>query len=105
MNRREIMIGGAAVAAVAATGLKDEEPKLFIGVNGSANASKDAVLATLRDAPGDHAETILRIERAPERRIFFVDVGRMPTIKAEAHMRAVMAKHANRLSPLEQRLA
>ena len=49
-------------------------------------------LRTLEDAT-----VIYRISRAPERRIFYIDVGNLPKIKAEQYMRDMMTKHKNRL--------
>jgi len=45
----------------------------------------------------EDATVIYRISRAPERRVFYIDVGQMPKIKAEQHMRDMMTKHKNRL--------
>lgn len=40
---------------------------------------------------------IYRISRAPERLIFYIDVGNLPKIKAEQHLRDMMTRHKNRL--------
>jgi hypothetical protein len=40
---------------------------------------------------------IYRISRAPERRIFYIDVGNLPKIKAEQYLRDVMARYRNKL--------
>ena len=40
---------------------------------------------------------IYRLARAPERRIFYIDVGNLPKGKAEEYMRAIMTKHRNKL--------
>ena len=40
---------------------------------------------------------IYRISRAPERRIFYIDVGNLPKMKAEQYVRDIMVKHKNRL--------
>ena len=45
----------------------------------------------------EDATVIYRISRAPERRVFYIDVGQMPKMKAEQHMRDMMSKHKNRL--------
>jgi hypothetical protein len=45
----------------------------------------------------EDATVIYRISRAPERRIFSIDVGNLPKIKAEQYVRDVMVKHKNRL--------
>jgi hypothetical protein len=45
----------------------------------------------------EDATVIYRISRAPERRIFYVDVGNMPTIKAEQYLKDIMTKYRNKL--------
>ena len=45
----------------------------------------------------EDATVIYRLSRAPERRIFYVDVGTMPTIKAEQYLRDMMVKYRNKL--------
>jgi len=45
----------------------------------------------------EDAVVIYRIARAPERRIFYVDVGNLPKIKAEQYLRDIMTRFKNRL--------
>jgi len=45
----------------------------------------------------EDAVVIYRISRAPERRIFYIDVGNLPKMKAEQYLRDMMTKHKNRL--------
>jgi hypothetical protein len=45
----------------------------------------------------EDATVIYRLSRAPERRVFYIDVGNMPTIKAEQYLRDVMVKYRNKL--------
>ena len=40
---------------------------------------------------------IYRLARAPERRIFYIDVGNLPTQKAEKHMKDIMSRYRNKL--------
>ena len=40
---------------------------------------------------------IYRMSRAPERRIFYIDVGNLPKIKAEQYLRDVMMRYRNKL--------
>jgi len=40
---------------------------------------------------------IYRIARAPERRIFYIDVGNLPKLKAEQYMRDIMARYRNKI--------
>ena len=45
----------------------------------------------------EDAAVIYRIARAPERRIFKIDVGNLPKMKAEQYLRDVMARYRNKL--------
>jgi hypothetical protein len=45
----------------------------------------------------EDAAVIYRLSRAPERRIFYIDVGNLPKMKAEQYLRDMMVKHKNRL--------
>ena len=40
---------------------------------------------------------IYRLARAPERRIFYIDVGNLPRGKAENYMKDIMARYRNKL--------
>ena len=45
----------------------------------------------------EDAVVIYRIARAPERRIFYIDVGNLPKPKAEAYMKDIMARYRNKV--------
>ena len=45
----------------------------------------------------EDATVIYRISRAPERRIFYIDVGNLPKLKAEQYLRDIMIKYKNKL--------
>lgn len=45
----------------------------------------------------EDAVVIYRISRAPERRIFYIDIGSLPKMKAEEYMRSLMNKYRNKL--------
>ena len=45
----------------------------------------------------EDSAVIYRIARAPERRIFKIDVGNLPKVKAEQYLRDVMARYRNKL--------
>lgn len=49
-------------------------------------------LRTLEDAT-----VIYRVSRAPERRIFYIDVGNLPKMKAEQYLRDMMVRYKNRI--------
>jgi len=46
----------------------------------------------------EDAVVIYRLARAPERRIFYIDVGNLPKMKAEQYLRDMMTKHKNKLT-------
>jgi hypothetical protein len=45
----------------------------------------------------EDAIVIYRISRAPERRVFYIDVGNLPKIKAEQYLKDVMNRYRNKL--------
>jgi len=45
----------------------------------------------------ENAVVIYRITRSPERRIFYIDVGNLPTNKAEQYLKDVMNRYRNKL--------
>lgn len=45
----------------------------------------------------EDALVIYRISRAPERRIFYIDVGNLPKVKAEQYLKEVMSRYRNKL--------
>lgn len=45
----------------------------------------------------EDALVIYRMSRAPERRIFYIDVGRLPTAKAEQYVKDIMVKYRNKV--------
>ena len=45
----------------------------------------------------EDATVIYRISRAPERRIFYIDVGNLPKPKAEAYLKDVMSRYRNKV--------
>ena len=73
--------------------------------SGLLNPSKTGVLSYLHKAIKplnqlrmvEDAIVIYRISRAPERRIFYIDVGNLPKLKAEQYIRDIMTRYKNRL--------
>lgn len=45
----------------------------------------------------EDATVIYRLSRAPERRVFYIDVGNLPKTKAEQYLRDIMVKYRNKL--------
>lgn len=75
----------------ATSGLMDKDGKLVLSYLHKAIKPMNQ-LRILEDAT-----VIYRISRAPERRVFYIDVGQMPKMKAEQHLRDMMIRHKNRL--------
>ena len=73
------------------SGLMDKDNRLVLGYLHKAIKPLNQ-LRILEDAT-----VIYRISRAPERRIFYIDVGNLPKMKAEQYVREQMTKHKNRL--------
>lgn len=73
------------------SGLTDENARMVLGYLHKAIR----VLNVLRSV--EDATIIYRISRAPERRIFYIDVGNLPKIKAEQYLRDMMDRHKNKL--------
>ena len=73
--------------------------------SGLLNPQKNAVMSYLHKAIKplnqlrmvEDAVVIYRISRAPERRIFYIDVGNLPKLKAEQYIRDIMTRYKNRL--------
>jgi hypothetical protein len=81
-------------------------PESIINVNsGMMDAKNTFVISYLHKAIKplnqlrmiEDAVVIYRISRAPERRIFYIDVGNLPKGKAEQYLRDVMVKYRNKM--------
>ena len=87
------------------TGLKISKDAIIHTVSGLTDTQGKMVLSHLHKAIKalnqlrtlEDAVVIYRISRAPERRIWYIDVGNLPKIKAEQYVREIMVKHKNRL--------
>lgn len=75
----------------ATSGLTDTSSGLTIGY------LQKAVKPTNQLKMMEDALVIYRLSRAPERRIFYIDVGSMPKIKAEQYVQDMMNKFKNKL--------
>ena len=86
-------------------GLKISADSICYVTSGVIDQTKNMVMGHLHKAIKpvnqlrmiEDAVVIYRIVRAPERRIFYVDVGNLPKVKAEAYLRDVMARYRNKL--------
>jgi hypothetical protein len=86
-------------------GLKISADSITYVTSGVIDQTKNMVMSHLHKAIKpvnqlrmiEDAVVIYRIVRAPERRIFYVDVGNLPKVKAESYLRDVMARYRNKL--------
>jgi hypothetical protein len=89
-NNQGIKIAADSVA-YSDSGLKDTNKKIVISFLHKAIKSLNQ-LRMIEDSL-----VIYRLSRAPERRIFYIDVGNLPKVKAEQYLRDVMARYRNKL--------
>ena len=86
-------------------GLKITKDAIAYAPSGLVDHDKNIALSYLHKAirPAnqlrmmENAVVIYRITRAPERRIFYVDVGNLPKMKAEQYMKDIMDRYRNKL--------
>ena len=89
-NTQGIRISADSIATCD-SGLKDPNKKITISfLHKSIKALNQ--LRMIEDSL-----VIYRMSRAPERRIFYIDVGNLPKVKAEQYLRDVMARYRNKL--------
>ena len=87
------------------SGLKITNDSITYCPSGLVDMHKGTVLSHLNKAIKpvnqlrmiEDALVIYRISRAPERRIFYIDVGNLPKVKAESYLKDVMNRYRNKL--------
>lgn len=103
-NEKGFNYGNKAVGP-STTGLKIAKDSIVHVVSGLTDTQGTMVLSYLHKAIKainqlrtlEDALVIYRLSRAPERRIWYIDVGNLPKMKAEQYVRDIMVKHKNRL--------
>lgn len=88
-----------------ASGLKISKDSIVHCTSGLTNINGDLIIGYLHKAikplnqlkAMEDSLVIYRISRAPERRIFYIDVGNLPKMKAEQYLRDMMTKYKNKL--------
>lgn len=96
---------GNKVVGPSTTGMKIAKDSIVHVTSGLTDTQGTMVLSYLHKAikPLNQLRTledaliIYRLARAPERRIWYIDVGNLPKMKAEQYVRDIMIKHKNRL--------
>lgn len=96
---------GEVGTATAVQGLKIAPDSIVHITSGVLDPMNSVVLSHLHKAIKplnqlralEDATVIYRISRAPERRIFYIDVGNLPKMKAEQYLRDMMQRHKNKV--------
>jgi Bacteriophage T4-like portal protein (Gp20) len=89
----------------ATAGVKIATDSIVYVTSGLINPDSTAILSYLHKAIKplnqlralEDSAVIYRMTRAPERRIFYIDVGNLPKMKAEQYLRDMMTRHKNRV--------
>jgi hypothetical protein len=87
------------------TGIKFSKDSITYCSSGLVDRNKGSTLSYLHKAIKslnqlrmiEDSLVIYRLSRAPERRIFYIDVGNLPKVKAEQYLRDVMNRYRNKL--------
>ena len=95
----------AGLHSRSSSGIVISGDSIAYSTSGLLNPQKNAVMSYLHKAIKplnqlrmvEDAIVIYRISRAPERRIFYIDVGNLPKLKAEQYIRDIMTRYKNRL--------
>ena len=98
-------VGGTSTPASSTSGIKISKDAVARVTSGLMNENNSLVLSHLHPAGKalnqlrmlEDAVVIYTLTRAPERRIFYIDVGNLPKNKAEQYLRDMMARHKNKL--------
>ena len=96
---------GPASASTTTTGIKIAKDSILYVTSGLLDKTNSLVISYLHKAIKplnqlralEDATIIYRISRAPERRIFYIDVGNLPKMKAEQYLRDMMTRHKNKV--------
>ena len=96
---------GSPAAMGGMGGVKMTKESIAYCTSGLVDRNKGSVLSYLHKAIKslnqlrmiEDSLVIYRLSRAPERRIFYIDVGNLPKVKAEQYLRDVMMRYRNKL--------
>ena len=97
--------GGLAMSRGSAKSVKIAKDSVTYCTSGLVDRNKNTVLSYLHKAIKalnqlrmiEDSLVIYRLSRAPERRIFYIDVGNLPKVKAEQYLKEVMSRYRNKL--------
>lgn len=96
-------VGGMSTPVT--TGMKIAKDSIIYCTSGLLDKSNSLVISNLHKAIKplnqlralEDATVIYRISRAPERKIFYIDVGNLPKMKAEQYLRDMMTRYKNKV--------
>ena len=102
---RPTYAGGMGDRYAGTKGIKFAKDSITYCTSGLVDRNKGVVLSYLHKAIKslnqlrmiEDSLVIYRLSRAPERRIFYIDVGNLPKIKAEQYLKDVMNRYRNKL--------
>jgi|TARA_X000000950_G_scaffold288820_1_gene407622 hypothetical protein len=97
--------GTTGYASQADKGIKISKDSITYCSSGLVDRNKGSTLSYLHKAIKslnqlrmiEDSLVIYRLSRAPERRIFYIDVGNLPKVKAEQYLRDVMMRYRNKM--------
>ena len=95
----------ASAGSPTAEGIKIAKDSIVYVPSGVVDGNNGRVLSYLHKAIKpvnqlrmiEDSLVIYRVSRAPERRIFYIDVGNLPKVKAEQYLKDVMNRYRNKL--------
>jgi len=104
-NEKGLHMTQNVAASVNVQGLKITKDAICYTTSGLYDVDNQMVLSYLHKAikPAnqlrmmENALVIYRLARAPERRIFYIDVGNLPKLKAEQYLKDIMNRYRNKL--------
>jgi hypothetical protein len=97
--------GTGGLSSGSSKGIKIAKDSIAYCTSGLVDRNKGTTLSYLHKAIKalnqlrmiEDSLVIYRLSRAPERRIFYIDVGNLPKVKAEQYLRDVMMRYRNKL--------
>ena len=104
-NPKSVYPTGNPAQTGASQGIKIARDAITYCTSGLVDRNKGSTLSYLHKAIKslnqlrmiEDSLVIYRLSRAPERRIFYIDVGNLPKVKAEQYLRDVMTRYRNKL--------
>ena len=105
-NESGMNYGAKVIASLGTTGIKIKPDSIIHVTSGLTDSNQTMGLSYLHSAIKplnmlrslEDSTVIYHLSRAPERRLFYIDVGNLPRIKAEQYVRDLMVRYKNKLS-------